>query len=335
MSEIPLIEIDCPLCGSDQSVPVTRTIDYLYGVPGEYSFVCCVPCRHIYLNPRPADESLMLCYPRDYAPHTSDSSSAAAPAADSTGQTRSGIRRLLGRIPLLKRFLFALGQQHATVIPPVEHRDQPRLLEVGCAHGGYLAEASKAGWHVDGIEPDEAAASRARQRGFAVQTSTFTAAALAAGSRDAIAAWMVLEHVPDPVPFVREAFGVLSAGGVFCLSVPNGGGLERRMFGRYWLGYDAPRHLQVFTVSRLTSLLAENGFIDIQVIHQSSIRYWWGSIAAWGLDRRPQAPWAKRWLGYFINDPPRWMKLVSLVPEKMLALLHLSGRITVVAKKPK
>jgi 2-polyprenyl-3-methyl-5-hydroxy-6-metoxy-1,4-benzoquinol methylase len=333
MSEIPLIEIPCPLCGSDQSDPVTCTIDYVYGVPGDYSFVSCAQCRHIYLNPRPADAALMLCYPRDYAPHTSGAGSTAIPAADS-GQTRSRIRRLLGRIPLLKRCLFALGQQHATVIPPLEDRDQPRLLEVGCAHGGYLVAAATAGWQVEGIEPDETAAERARQRGFVVQTSTFTAAELSAGSRDAIVAWMVLEHVPDPVPFVREAFGVLSAGGSFCLSVPNGGGFERKMFGRYWLGYDAPRHLQVFTASRLTSLLAESGFTDIQVIHQSSMRYWWGSIAAWGIARKPAARWPQRWLGYFIDEPPRWMKLLALLPEKMLALLHLSGRITVVAKKP-
>ena len=277
----------------------------------------------------------MECYPKNYAPHIPrDDSSQAADAEQAVGKRGSFARRLLGRVPLLKPLLIWLGRQHATVVPAPRREDGARLLEVGCAHGGYLAEAAAAGWDVDGIEPDEAAARRARSRGFDVQVSTLTAAGLPEASRDAVAAWMVLEHVPDPVAMVREVHRILTPEGVFCVSVPNGGGFERRLFGRYWLGYDAPRHLQVFTAGRLRELLQEIGFIEVRVIHQSSIRYWWGSIAAWGMDHRMRSAWPARWMGYFINEPPSWMRWLSLLPEKTLALLHCSGRITVIARKP-
>jgi SAM-dependent methyltransferase len=334
LSDIPLTPVFCPLCGADQPSPVTRAKDYVYGVPGEYRYVQCQACRHIYMNPRPADEALMRCYPSEYAPHlaiakTEDPSSAGQQSAETPMH-----RRVLRQVPFLKRILFLLGQQHATIIPALPDRSQRRLVEVGCAHGGYLADAAAAGWKVDGIEPDSVAAARARERGFEIRTSTLATAALAEQSREAVVAWMVLEHVPDPLPFVREAFRVLTDGGVFCVSVPNAGGFERRIFGRHWLGYDAPRHLQVFSSRRLKTLLADTGFVEIKVVHQSSIRYWWGSIAAWGLDHRSTASWPHRWMDYFIHELPWWMKWVSLVPENILALLHLSGRITVVARKP-
>lgn len=310
--------------------------DYVYRVPGSYTFVRCDDCRHIYINPRPADEVLMDCYPGDYGPHVS-SPDDQEPAVTDPGRRslprRSLLRRSLGKIPLLKPFLFWLGQQHATVIPDLPDREDARLLEVGCAHGGYLSEAAAVGWQVDGIEPDAVAAERARRRGFDVQVGTFSSADVVDQSRDVVAAWMVLEHVPDPVSFLQESIRVLRPGGTLCVSVPNGGGFERHLFGKYWLGYDAPRHLQVFTPSRLRRLLTEVGFVEVRVIHQSSIRYWWGSVAAWAAERWPHAEWPKRWMGYFIDEPPTWLRLVSLVPEKLLAIFRCAGRITVTAKK--
>jgi SAM-dependent methyltransferase len=309
--------------------------DYVYAVPGEYTFVRCRSCKHIFINPRPADQVLMDCYPANYAPHLSKPGATDSVGNRSEAPTRSFLRRWLRRLPLLRRFLVWLGQQHATVIPDCREGIESRLLEVGCAHGGYLAQATAAGWQVDGIEPDAAAAERAKDRGFNVQLGTLTDAGIPNSSREAVVAWMVLEHVPDPLAFVQDAYRILAPGGVFCVSVPNSSGLERYVFGRYWLGYDAPRHLQVFSARRLTELLHDCGFVDIEVIHQASIRYWWGSVAAWGMDRWPAASWPRRWMRYFIGDPPPWMKWASLLPEKLLAAIRMSGRITVIANKPR
>ena len=336
MTELPTIEIPCPLCRAANHRVVAKARDYVYGIAGLTTFVQCTSCEHIYINPRPANHALMDCYPSEYEPHTSEDSSAGQVEASSNAAPprRSAIRSLFGRIPFLKRFLFWLGQQHATVIPELPSEGPRRLLEVGCADGRYLTEATKAGWQVDGIEPAEAAAQKARDGGFDVAVTTLTESGIADSSRQAIVAWMVLEHVPNPAEFVAEAKRILCPSGFFCVSVPNGGGFERQLFGKYWLGYDAPRHLQVFTAVRLKSLLEESGFESVKVIHQSSIRYWWGSIAAWGMERFPNAAWPKRWMGYFISGMPQWMTVVSLVPEKVLSLLHLSGRITVSASKP-
>lgn len=335
--EIPLVEVPCPLCHSPRYSVIEQARDYVYEIPGTFRFVRCGDCRHLYLNPRPPEDELMRCYPATYAPHRRR-----APAGgtlrsgdSSTTGRKSRLRELLARVPFLKRFLRWLGQQYGTVLwsPPREKR-RARLLEVGCAHGGYLAEAAAAGWAVDGIEPSEVAAEQARERGFEVRATTLTDAQIESESREAVVAWMVLEHVPDPLEFVREAHRILADGGRLAVSVPNGGGLERRIFGRFWLGYDAPRHLQVFTARRLHRLLTDTGFVQVHTIHQASIRYWWGSVAAWGMERFPQAKWPRRWMACFIGEPPAWVDWLSLIPAKLVSVLRCSGRITVVSVKP-
>ena len=287
------------------------------------------------MNPRPEDGALMACYPADYSPHTSRAPAQQTPTSEAVPQRRPSLsRRILRTVPFARRFLCWLGQQNATVMPEIPALvDDPQLLEVGCAYGYWLQEAHKAGWNVTGIEPSPAAAERAREHGFTIKQDTLTTADLAEESFDAVVAWMVLEHVPNPKQFVERAWEILKANGAICVSIPSGGGFERRLFGRYWLGYDAPRHLQIFTPGGVRAMFHQAGFDEIEIVHQSNLRYWWGSIAAWGADRFPASNWPVRWMEYFRTDLPLWMTIMSLVPEKLLSLMRLSGRITVIAKK--
>lgn len=345
---IQMVNVRCPLCASDHDRPWVSTRDFIHGIDspepdGMYHYVACVPCGHIYLNPRPADESLVACYPKDYGPHRAVAVPESTPGAIPPWRLRV---RALPMVPQLKRFLFWLGQQHATVIPPLpgQHdsnqsptdrsHSKPRLLEIGCASGGFLGQAAQAGWFADGIETNPDAAALAQKLGYEVRTTMLAQSNLPDASRDAIASWMVLEHVPDPRETIQECFRVLRSGGWLGISVPDGGTLERRIFGRHWIGYEPPRHLQIFTAGRLVGLLNEVGFVDVHVRHQASLRYGWGSIAAWGMDRWPDAKWPRSWMTRFIGEPPRWLHWLMVVPEKVLSVMHQTGRITVTARKP-
>ncbi len=328
---IAVQEIDCPLCGSSDHRMVCVAKDYTYAMPGEYVVVRCCACRHMYLNPRPTDESLMNCYPQNYVPHRFDNESQTASPSKQKG---SWLRRIVRAIPGLRRFLFWLGQEHATVLPAPPVPGESRLLEIGCAHGGFLKRASDLGWVVDGIEPGREAAQAAKDQGLDVYCGLFSDRPLASASRDAVILWMVLEHVPNPVELLEEIARILRPGGLLALSVPNAGGWERRLAGRYWLGYDAPRHLQDFTASRVRQLLGAQGFERIRVVHQANTRFWWGSIAAWGVDRLPQAAWPTRWMHYFRTDPPELWRWALLIPGKLVSIFRCSGRITVVANAP-
>ncbi len=309
--------------------------DATYGVDGVYQVVCCMRCSHLFISPRPADASLMECYPQDYAPYDDS----LVPVEHREHREESGPRlpslprRILRSIPGLRSFLNWLGQENATWLVRPPKPGESRMLEIGCAHGGFLCRAQQLGWLVDGIEPNSHAAEQARGKGLEVRVGFLDQVELEPASRDCVVMWMVLEHVPNPKQLVARVAEVLRSGGTFALSVPNSATWERHLFGRFWLGYDAPRHLQVFSAKRLKQLLESEGFFDVRVVHQSNTRYWWGSIAAWGLARRPSSEWPKRWMENFKSEPPRGWNWLLLIPGKLNAIFRCSGRITVTARR--
>ena len=112
---------------------------------------------------------------------------------------------------------------------------QPRALELGCATGAYLGRLESAGWAVVGVEPGMEAAASAVESGFHVYCGTLDTCDLSKeGAFDLAAAWMVLEHVPDPRGTLRQLFNLLVPSGTLLFSVPNAGCWEAGFFGRQW-----------------------------------------------------------------------------------------------------
>lgn len=97
-----------------------------------------------------------------------------------------------------------------------------RVLEIGCGEGRFLELARDAGIDARGIELSSEAAAAARARGLAVDTLQLDDAARTLGGRfDAVCAFQVLEHVPDPLPFLHSALELLTARGRLILCVPD------------------------------------------------------------------------------------------------------------------
>ena len=81
------------------------------------------------------------------------------------------------------------------------------VVEIGCGDGAVLAEMAARGWVVDGFELAENAATRARGRGVARKVETFDGEHVPAadGGYDLAVLSHVLEHVPEPLPLLKEA----------------------------------------------------------------------------------------------------------------------------------
>jgi SAM-dependent methyltransferase len=81
------------------------------------------------------------------------------------------------------------------------------VVEIGCGDGAVLAELARRGWTVDGFELAQNAARRARERGVARKIETFDGVHVPAETDEYDLAVLshVLEHVPDPLPLLREA----------------------------------------------------------------------------------------------------------------------------------
>ena len=96
------------------------------------------------------------------------------------------------------------------------------LLEVGCGPGHFLSMVRDAVSKVYGVEYNEPAKVQARAKGLSV-FSNVSEVDHAEGF-DAVFCFHVLEHVKDPVEFVRELFSLVKPGGTVGISVPNQAG---------------------------------------------------------------------------------------------------------------
>src|SRR5439155_14826299 len=132
--------------------------------------------------------------------------------------------------------------------------------EVGCGTGWYLARMRDLGWSVIGAEMDPQAAKVANEyRQLPVFVGTLDEAQFPEGSFDAITMNHVFEHVPDPNPFLKECYRLLSPGGHLILAMPNLNSLGHRIFGRHSRGLETPRHLGFCRTDTLINVLRDTG----------------------------------------------------------------------------
>ena len=237
-----LERVVCDNCGSPKAEKLYELTDSLYNFPGEFTSNRCLNCGLIYLSPRPTRELIGNYYPSDYAnfrPPIENESFA--------------IMRWMRQRKLTKR---------RRLIENYSQRTTGDLLDVGCATGLFLNEMAQSGWRVSGVETDSYAADFARNRfeldvftGFLQDTS------YKSDSFDVITFWDVLEHTFSPHEELVNAAHLLRPDGMLVLSIPNWNSVERRIFGKYWQGFDPPRHLYVFSDEILRSILDEAGFV--------------------------------------------------------------------------
>lgn len=102
------------------------------------------------------------------------------------------------------------------------HRNDLRLLEIGCGTGGMLPILAAHG-RVTGIDPSEDAIRYSRQRHgrqAELLRVDFPAELPPGGGFDVIALFDVLEHLDDDVLALRRAASLLAAGGLVLATVP-------------------------------------------------------------------------------------------------------------------
>jgi SAM-dependent methyltransferase len=135
------------------------------------------------------------------------------------------------------------------------------ILDVGCGRGIMLAGFKARGWRVLGTQLSRTAADAARRlRGVEVECAELTELALPPASFDVVTIFHVLEHLADPLAYLRKARELLAPGGLLVLEVPDHSGPGFRALGIRHLCFDHPNHLFFFTSRSLAELLPAAGF---------------------------------------------------------------------------
>lgn len=212
--------VRCGLCGLDDPKPHLE-------VEGN-TFVKCSSCGLIYMNPRPTGGFEQVS------------------AATVEGLTEKGYRE--SRAWYYRRILREFD----------DFRKTGRLLEVGCASGGFLKAAKEAGWEAVGVEIAEELASIGRDRGLDIRTCDICDTSLPDDSFDVAVLNMVIEHVTSPRDVMAKLRALLGTGGALWLHTPNYASTTIKLAPD---GYNYPAaHLCCFTPKTLSRLCTDAGF---------------------------------------------------------------------------
>jgi 2-polyprenyl-3-methyl-5-hydroxy-6-metoxy-1,4-benzoquinol methylase len=294
----------CPACeGTSRRLLYADLTDRSYrSAPGRWSLHRCNDCSCAYLDPRPDEATSALAYRTYYAD--------AAPPPE---QARRGWRRFrralrngylnsrygyrlsptsgVGRlaVPLLPRYR-ELADEHVRHLRLPDGR--PRLLDVGCGEGAFLAEMQSLGWSAEGLDPSADAIAVAQARGVPARKATLSEARLEPESFDAITFRLVFEHLRDPVTALRDCRRALKAGGVLWIATPSLDAEAHRVFGRDWISLEPPRHPVVYTASALGRLLDATGFelVAVRPSRQARWSFRLSNALAQGLSPFENAP---------------------------------------------
>lgn len=102
------------------------------------------------------------------------------------------------------------------------------VMDLGCGAGYFLDAARTEGLSTHGLDLNPDAAADCTERGHDVQCCTAEIYAATRPERKfaLVTAFEVLEHVPDPRAFFREAAALVAPGGYLALAVPNEAGVH-------------------------------------------------------------------------------------------------------------
>lgn len=136
------------------------------------------------------------------------------------------------------------------------------LLDVGCGSGRFCHAAQAAGWQVFGVDVSQSAITIAQKTAtFSLRCLTLEQVAEKEERYDVLTAFEVLEHLQDPVSFLKLAGNVLKPGGhIFC-TVPNWECQDvQHATQTDWL---PPIHVNFFTDVALRRLGATAGYSTV------------------------------------------------------------------------
>ena len=217
--------LNCILCSSASEI-FGAVYDDRYGYHGSFDLVRCPVCGHKTVKVALSQDHWIRLY-TDYYPRSTFDIHTSSPVRKPGG--------LVGWFNGVTRSAYAWVPRNV------------RVLDIGCGFGEALAYHKDRGCDVYGVEADENIRRVADEFGFNVQVGLFDPEHYEADFFDYVTLDQVVEHVIDPLETLRGVARVLKPGGRAILSTPNSNGWGARLFGRRWINWHAPYHVQHFS----------------------------------------------------------------------------------------
>jgi SAM-dependent methyltransferase len=226
--DMEMEEVNCPICGESGGIPLHQETSF--------QMVRCPECQFIYLNPRPTNEFLLRFY-QHYLPEE--------------GSSIQSWQKMME--PVFKRAATLIGK----------YKREGRLLDVGTGFGFFILEMKSRGWEVMGVEISQKALDYASDvLGLTIYPGPLEKIGFPENHFDVITGFYIIEHLPNPMAFLKECHRILKPGGLFLLRYPHTTPIKNllRLFSIENRLYDLPAHLSDFSPETIQQCLNRVGF---------------------------------------------------------------------------
>ena len=226
--------------------------DDRFGYPGDFRLLSCGGCGHKSLDTQFLAEEIRKLY-TEYYPRSHYSLDSYKPYSE---------------LPSFKSWIDGARSFAFRWVP-----SNVRVLDIGCGFGETLGYHKARGCDVYGVEADENIRRVAEKFDFKVHVGLFDPSIYEPEFFDYVTLDQVIEHVTDPLQVLKDIATVMKRDGTLILSTPNANGWGSRFFGRRWIHWHTPYHLQFFSEKSMR-IAAEKAGLNLARMETVTDSYW-------------------------------------------------------------
>lgn len=281
----------CMICGAEGELKYSNLNDRNFGNTKNWNISKCTNsmCELMWLNPMPTKLDIGKAY-ESYYTHVEQKKSllnisfiekAYLSIKYNYYPTLSSLQKLFGYLvyvlPIIKnKFDFSI-----LYLPAVKNG---KVLDFGCGNGWTLNNLKKVGWDCYGLDFDNKAVEYCKSQGLKVNLGDIQSQNYPDEFFDAITINHVIEHVHEVDDLLLNCYKKLKKGGKLVIATPNTENWQHYFYKQYWFQLDPPRHLHLFNIKNLESIVSRNNFNVLKSF--SSIRMdAWSTIVTRGIKK--------------------------------------------------
>ncbi|MCX6705371.1 MAG: class I SAM-dependent methyltransferase [Candidatus Woesebacteria bacterium] len=232
---------ECKICKSKVIKRFRSIYDNRHGYPGKFSIYECPNCGFMQTEPRLTSGKLSNVYTNYYPKRDADV---------------KGMIENIKHLPS-KKEIYRQGNETDCHFQTEKGQN---VLDIGCGTCQSLLFIKRLGGNAWGLDPDKNSQNVAKELKLRFHLGTIHNCKFPKKHFDLITASQVLEHEPDPIAFLKDTRKFLKKGGKIVMSFPNTGALYRKIWGRNWLHWHVPYHLNHFNRKSLKIMARKTGF---------------------------------------------------------------------------
>jgi 2-polyprenyl-3-methyl-5-hydroxy-6-metoxy-1,4-benzoquinol methylase len=260
------MERKCDLCNGRNFRFLFKNHDRMLGIPGEFNLVKCDKCGLVFINPSPSKMEVSKYYPKEKYYSLSE---------NPLENMKLKIYRIFYKKGFsIKKLIFSPLK---FIVRSTRIRENGNFLDIGCGDGKFLRLMREFGMSCYGIEPNNP--KKIAEDRLKILNCELKDAKFKSNFFDVITLNHVFEHVNSPSLILEEIYRILKPGGHVIIATPNIGSLTAKLFGKYWLQLDTPRHLFLYSEKTMRDYAEKEGFKVDKIRYNSTPMQFSGSLS--------------------------------------------------------